>query len=53
MEIKEKSENTYKNLSDADRESAVIHEFIPFLILAAIPIIITIIIAKVFGPTTY
>jgi hypothetical protein len=49
----EKPEDTYKNLSEAEREAAVINEFVPFLILAAIPIIITIIIAKVFGPTTF
>lgn len=46
-------ENTYKNLTDEEKEKAVIREMFPFFIYAAIPIIITIAIAKIFGPSSY
>jgi hypothetical protein len=45
-----KSENTYKNLGPAEKAIAVAREMLPFLLYAAIPILITITIAFVFGP---
>lgn len=45
-----KSENTYKNLGPAEKARAVAREMLPFALWAAIPILITITIAFVFGP---
>ncbi len=45
------NENTYKNMTPADRDIAVRKEIFPFFIYAAIPIIITIAIAFIFGPS--
>ena len=45
------SENTHKNLTKEQKEKAVMQEMMPFFVYAAIPIIITLIIAKVFGPS--
>ncbi len=45
------SENTYKNLGGEEKEKAVRSEMLPFFIYAAIPILITITIAIVFGPS--
>lgn len=45
------TENTYKNLSKEDKYKAIVKEIMPFFFYAAIPIIITITIAKVFGPS--
>lgn len=45
------TENTYKNLPKEEKEKAVRTEMMPFFLYAAIPIIITIIIAFVFGPS--
>jgi hypothetical protein len=45
------TENTYKNLSKEAREAAVQKEILPFFLYAAIPILITIAIAYVFGPS--
>jgi hypothetical protein len=45
------NENTYKNLSKDDKASAVRSEMVPFLLYAAIPILITIAIAFIFGPS--
>lgn len=50
MGTMEKSENTYKNLGADEKAKAVFREMLPFAIYAAIPLIITIIIALVFGP---
>lgn len=44
------NENTYSNLPPDQKETAVKKELMPFMIYAAIPIVITIIIALVFGP---
>lgn len=44
------NENTYRNLKNEEREKAVVKEMLPFVIYAAVPIIITIIIAWTFGP---
>lgn len=45
------NENTYKNLNRDEKEVAVRSEMLPFLLYAAIPILITITIAFVFGPS--
>ena len=45
------TENTYKNLPKDEKEKAVREEMMPFFLYAAIPIVITIIIAIVFGPS--
>ncbi|MEZ0392497.1 MAG: hypothetical protein ACAH59_09790 [Pseudobdellovibrionaceae bacterium] len=45
------NENTYKNLSKDEKEQAVRTEMLPFFMYAAIPLIITIAIALVFGPS--
>ena len=45
------NEDTYRNLSKEDREVAVRKELMPFFIYAAIPILITIAIAYIFGPS--
>jgi hypothetical protein len=45
------TEDTYKNLSKDQKEIAVRSEMMPFFLYAAIPIVITIIIALVFGPS--
>lgn len=45
------TEDTYKNLPKDQKEIAVRNEMMPFFMYAAIPIIITIIIAIVFGPS--
>jgi Na+/melibiose symporter-like transporter len=45
------TENTYKNLSKDDKAAAVRGEMLPFLLYAAIPILITIAIAFIFGPS--
>lgn len=45
------TENTYRNLSGEEKERAVRSEMLPFFLYAAIPIIITITIALVFGPS--
>lgn len=44
-------EETYKNWPTDKKVEAVQKEMAPFFIYAAIPIIITIIIALVFGPS--
>ncbi len=43
-------ENTYSDLSVKERQAAVIREMLPFFFYAALPIILTITIAKIFGP---
>jgi hypothetical protein len=45
------SENTYRNLPKDQKEKAVRSEMMPFFLYAAIPILITITIAFVFGPS--
>lgn len=45
------SENTYKNLPQEQKIAAVRHEMAPFFLYAAAPVILTIIIAFVFGPS--
>lgn len=47
------TEDTYKNLPEEQRREAVMQEMLPFFFFAAIPIIITIAIAKIFGPSIY
>ena len=42
-------ENTHKNLSGDQQEQAIANEMLPFAIYAAIPILVTITIAYVFG----
>jgi hypothetical protein len=49
--MKISNEDTYEKLPREERETAVITEMLPFVILAAIPIFLTILIAKVFGPS--
>jgi hypothetical protein len=44
------NESTYKNLPKEEKEKAVRKEMLPFFLYAAIPLIITITIALVFGP---
>ena len=44
------TEDTYQKLNPEQKEAAVQKEILPYFILAAIPIIITIFIAKTFGP---
>ena len=45
------TENTYRNLSAEEKEKAVRKEMTPFFFYAAIPLLITLIIALVFGPS--
>ncbi len=45
------TENTYKNLNKEDKYKAVVKEITPYFVYALIPIIITIAIAKIFGPS--
>ncbi len=45
------NENTYSNLTPEEREKAVHQELMPFAIYAILPILLTIIIAFVFGTT--
>jgi hypothetical protein len=47
------SENTYKNLKKEEKQEAVMKELLPFAIFTAIPIIITLMIAFVFGPSSF
>lgn len=44
-------ENTYSNLPPDQKIAAIEKEMTPYFIYAAVPIIITIIIALVFGPS--
>ncbi len=44
-------ENTYRNLSAADKEKAVRKEMLPFFLYTAIPLLITLAIALIFGPS--
>jgi hypothetical protein len=45
------TENTYKNLPADQKQKAIRSEMMPFLLYAAIPILITIAIAFIFGPS--
>lgn len=45
------NESTYANLKGAEKETAVRKEMLPFFIFAALPIILTILIAFTFGPS--
>lgn len=45
------NESTYSNLKGGEKEVAVRKEMLPFFIFAALPIILTIIIAFTFGPS--
>ena len=45
------TENTYRNLSKEEKEKAVRREMLPFFLYAAIPLLITLTIALVFGPS--
>lgn len=45
------NENTYSNLPPDEREKEVQKELMPFAIYAILPILLTIIIAFVFGTT--
>ena len=47
------TENTYRNLSKEEKEKAVRCELMPFAVYAAVPIIITLMIAFTFGPSSY
>ena len=49
--MKISNEDTYENLSREQKETAIFNEMIPFVVLAAVPIFLTILIAKVFGPS--
>ncbi len=44
-------ENYHSNLKGEEKQNAVAAEMFPFLFYAAIPILITLAIAKVFGPS--
>lgn len=44
------NEDTYRNLSKEEKEVAVRKELMPFFIYAAVPILITVAIAFIFGP---
>ncbi len=45
------TENTYKNLPKDQKETAVRSEMLPFFLYAALPILLTIAIAFIFGPS--
>lgn len=45
------NEDTYSNLKGAQKEAAVRKEMLPFFVYTAIPILITLMIAYVFGPS--
>lgn len=45
------TENTYSNLSREEKETAVRQEMLPFFMYAALPIILTLLIAWTFGPS--
>jgi hypothetical protein len=45
------NENTYKNLPKDEKEAAVRTEMMPFFLYAALPILLTIAIALIFGPS--
>lgn len=45
------TENTHSNLSAEEKEKVVMKEMLPYFLFAALPIILTILIAKVFGPS--
>ena len=45
------TENTYRNLPPAEKEAAVRKEMLPFFLYAAIPLLITLAIALIFGPS--
>jgi hypothetical protein len=45
------NEPTYANLEGEEKLKAVSSEMLPFLIYAAVPILLTIAIAKIFGPS--
>ena len=49
--MKISNEDTYENLPRDQKEAAIFKEIMPFAILALIPILLTILIAKVFGPS--
>ena len=46
------TENTYKNLNKEEKLGAIMAELMPFFLFAALPIILTIIIAFTFGPSS-
>ena len=48
---KHEEEPTYSNLQGEEKLKAVASEMLPFLFYAAIPIFITLAIAKIFGPS--
>lgn len=45
------TENTYKNLNSEQKNQQVMKDMLPYFFFTAIPIIITILIAKIFGPS--
>lgn len=45
------NESTYSNLKRPEKEVAVRKEMLPFFIYAAVPIILTLLIAYFFGPS--
>lgn len=45
------NEDTYENLSPDQKEKAIFNELKPFVLYAAFPIVLTIILAFVFGPS--
>jgi hypothetical protein len=49
--MKISNEDTYEKLSKEAKEKAIFQELLPFTILAAVPILLTLLIAKVFGPS--
>ena len=49
--MKISNEDTYAKLSKDQKAESVFKEIIPFFLLALIPIAITLMIAKVFGPS--
>lgn len=45
------TEKTYRNLPADEKEKAVRREMLPFFLLTAIPLLITLAIALIFGPS--
>ena len=45
------TENTYRDLPKEEKEKAVRAEMMPFFLYAAVPLLITLAIALIFGPS--
>ena len=51
MTYNKEKEPTYSHLEGEEKLKAVSNEMLPYLIYAAVPLLITIAIAKIFGPS--